>query len=205
MLFETLEPRQYMTSATFADGMYAVLSSARLTINLSTNGSNIAVVEDLGRVSINNIGTGESYAFNFANKIKILGNKKADQVVYQGNTVGAEIYGRAGNDTLTVTDLGTASSAVYGGDGADTMELVYSTHATVSGDAGNDIIKINTGIGYNFSLAKINVLGGGGNDNIYVYNGAPTVNGGTGTDILHDLSLGLATITKSGIESTLFI
>src|SRR5438477_4113315 len=146
-MFETLEARRLMSSTvTFLDGTTANLSNAmELQIKSGRTITNVGVIEDHGDVVVQNINTLETVEFVNVQAIKMFGGQGDDTLLYRGNSIGAQIEGNTGRDYITIFDAGDASSDVNGGPGDDNLAVVYSKHAKIRGDAGNDLISINTG------------------------------------------------------------
>jgi uncharacterized secreted protein with C-terminal beta-propeller domain len=100
------------------------------------------------------------------NTIRILGGRGDDviNVTIPGNTrIRTQLYGGAGNDTITGGD---GSDSVFGGPGNDTLNGGQG-HDTVRGGTGND-----------------SLIGGGGNDSLHGEAGQDTLRGGTGKNRL---------------------
>src|SRR5438045_704997 len=174
MFFEFLEVRRLMSSTvTFIDGTTANLSNALdLQVKSGKSITNVAVVEDHGYVQVINNNTSELAQFTLVRSIKVMGGQGDDTIVYRGNSIGADIAGNTGRDYITIYDAGDNSSNVNGGPGDDNLEVVYSKHAKLKGDEGNDLIFINTGakdgIITDFSGTEITVDGGAGDDTLYL-------------------------------------
>jgi Ca2+-binding RTX toxin-like protein len=86
---------------------------------------------------------------------------------------GADVYGRGGNDYI-IADYysGWPGSGLWGGDGNDTIDATGAGYGpTAHGDAGDDLIRMGSGIGIAY--------GDGGNDTIYTGGEA---HGGAGDD-----------------------
>ena len=118
---------------------------------------------------------------------RIKGSKSNDEIsgdeeanVIDGNGGIDMIYGRDGNDTITIQ-----RGEAHGGDGNDT---IYSENAKVYGGDGNDVIHMQNNISY----------GGDGNDTIYYHRGE--VHGGDGNDVIQasTASAGSAAVLKGG-------
>ena len=86
---------------------------------------------------------------------------------------GAQVYGRGGNDYI-IADYysGWPGSGLWGGDGNDTIDATSAGYGpTAHGDAGDDLIRMNSGLGVAY--------GDDGNDTIYTGGEA---HGGAGDD-----------------------
>jgi Ca2+-binding RTX toxin-like protein len=118
-----------------------------------------------------------------ATSVKIVGSKNDDNIFYTGNSIGANITGRSGSDTIIVADTGTGSSPVDGGGGNDSVNLLIGNATHIKGGGGDDTIYLNTGAGvYNVDTATAIVSAGGGKDTVIAYNGQSTIDGGGGND-----------------------
>jgi len=124
--------------------------------------------------------------------ISIDGKGGNDILFYQGNTVGANIDGGAGDDVLTVLDTGTGSSTVQGSAGNDSIILLFSPNASLSGGSGNDFIAVNAHATnrnppYNYASSKTIVTPGSGDDTIVVYAGTTTLDPSSGADTVFNV------------------
>jgi hypothetical protein len=206
MFFEFLETRRLMSSTfTFLDGTTANLSSTMdLQVKSGKTITNVAVVEDHGYVQVINNNTSELAQFTLVHSIKIMGGQGDDTIVYRGNSMGADIDGNNGRDYITIYDAGDNSSNINAGPGDDNLEVVYSKHAKLKGDAGNDLISINTGakdgIITDFSGTEITIDGGSGDDTMYLYGGYGRIVGSSGNDSLFDRSGGIAVFSTKKVE-----
>ncbi len=191
-MFETLETRRLLSAAaaSFSDGGTAALASnGTLTVKTASALGNIQVIEDHGSVMVLNLQTNQEADFTGVTAITINGNSGNDTIFYQGNTIGANVNGNSGADSLTILDLGNASSVADGGADNDEINLVYSHNATLLGGSGDDVIAINTAAGagytvYDYTQSDTIVDAGSGNDTIVTYAGNSTINGGSGNDTL---------------------
>jgi hypothetical protein len=219
-MFESLEQRRMLAVAVSA-------TSGVLTINGDKNVNLINVIE-VGQnvhVETSNLPNGTITAQDFTGitTININGGAGNDVIFYDGDTVGATIHGdnagkngnggstggsglshsdnagRKGDDQITVTDDGSAGSAVFGDRGNDVLTIVVGNNTSVSGGDGNDQIYLNTGLDP-LDLAHGNTFtdAGDGNDVITTYGGVNNILGGKGKDTLIDLG---GTNTYSGIET----
>jgi Ca2+-binding RTX toxin-like protein len=93
----------------------------------------------------------------------------------------AQLFGEAGNDTITV-----AQGSAHGGEGNDTLNGSNGFSATLRGDAGNDTITTgdSTGSTAYGGYGDDTITGGSGNDNLHGDWGADRLVGGLGNDIL---------------------
>ena len=203
-MFETLETRRLMSATTFSDGVNAVMGTgSTLQVSAPAAGSNLTVLEVNHTVSVTNVTTQQTMLYLNVLKIKITGNRGADRISYNGNTIGASIGTAGGNDDVTLLDAGAASSTVITAAGDDVVNVIFSHNANIDTGANNDAVFVNTGAGCDFSATAIKVDVGGGNDMIYAYAGNSTLYGGNGTDTLHNLSAGIGSVAYSKIESVL--
>lgn len=116
---EILEDRRLMSAVTLTEGVLSIqgdtLSANRISLSLTKDGSQIQA--NLGR------GLVEKVALEEVQAIEIRGGLKSDRITLDKKiTVGATIYGDAGNDTITA---GGGVDVVYGGLGNDRVVLSY--------------------------------------------------------------------------------
>ena len=117
-----------------------------------------------------------------------------------GDVYWNEIYGAAGNDSISLGDGedfgygGADNDTVLGGGGNDVVEggdgndsLFGGTgNDTVAGDAGNDVLDGGDGNDQTFGgTGNDSVTGGAGNDSLDGGDGADTLSGGLGGDVLY--------------------
>ncbi len=131
--------------------------------------------------------------------IVLIGANTDDNITYQGDDLGAAIFGNGGNDTIQVVD-GTGQSTVFGGDGNDMIQVGGNSNTIISGGNGDDtVVLFGSGSGELIDAGNGNdtvvnegflqnstILGGNGNDTI-INDGVminDVVNGGNGNDIL---------------------
>jgi Ca2+-binding RTX toxin-like protein len=133
-----------------------------------------------------------------------LGNDTID-----GSWGNDRLYGQDGDDTLT--DVNSGDDALYGGDGNDQLTVERSStvsHSTVllDGGAGNDTLRYApaNAVPYRGPLDDVTMLGGDGNDYVYV-NAARTalIDVGAGNDTVSISNQGTAfTISLgSGVDT----
>jgi Ca2+-binding RTX toxin-like protein len=221
-MFESLEQRRMLAVAVNVTG-------GVLTINGDKNANVINVVEVGGNVHLETStlpgGAITSQDLTGITKININGGAGNDVIFYDGDTVGATIHGdnagkngnggssggsglsnsdsngRKGDDQITVTDDGSASSIIYGDRGNDVLTVVVGNSTTVSGGDGADQIYLNTGLDPSDLVhGKTFTDAGDGNDTITTYGGMNTILGGKGKDTLIDLG---GTNTFSDIETVI--
>ena len=181
-MLENLEDRRMLAS-----GSTVTLVAGVLTVTGGTSADYISVSEDGGNVRVSyydtagnfHDGTAAGDNFSGVTAINIDGGKKDDTIFYSGNTIGAKVNGGAsGADSITITDAGTGSSTVHGGNKADSILVLDGNNTQVFGDDDNDLIEITDGGGSDVDGGKgddyikvvianqTNVVGGSGNDTI---------------------------------------
>ena len=125
---------------------------------------------------------------------EIYGGQGNDQIFTNGPSVETTIYGNKGVDTIligfkadgtkpkdaagTIIPIAFTDSAVYGGQGDDTIRFNSDSNIFASGDLGSDNIDAQ-GSGNN------EIEGGDGNDTINTGRGNDDVDGGSGADIIN--------------------
>jgi Ca2+-binding RTX toxin-like protein len=114
----------------------------------------------------------------------LLGTARPDTLTFTGG--GHLILGLAGNDSITVRGVyDSLGNGIFGGAGNDVISA-WEDQNFVSVDSGDDNIQIGR-----FRLDNDNnhntVLGGSGNDYVYVVGRQNTVSGGAGNDRLNVL------------------
>ena len=224
-MFETLEARRLMTATvTFGDGVVATQSGSGSLVVKAGNAStmNVNVIENgisqtqggvavgLGNILVQDTNTFEEHVFYNVNTTKfvvIQGGKGNDTINYDGTSTRAQITGGSGADFIYLTDRGAGGSTMDGGNGNDSLAVVFSHHSTVTGGAGDDVILVNTSCQDGCTIADpaandlIVVNAGDGNDTIVVYDGNAQVDGGKGVDSLQvDVSNG-ANVSFKNVES----
>lgn len=108
------------------------------------------------------------------------------------NSLSLNVYGNAGNDTITVTSL-LGGHSLYGGSGNDTIsggggdDTIYGDKVKSNDVAtGNDILYGNDGNDTIYGHDGTDTLyGGNDNDRLYGGNDADTLHGGAGLDLLY--------------------
>jgi hypothetical protein len=140
----------------FSAGVTASLKGGALTVYTGSNAPELNVVEDHGTVLVENILAGTSSTFSGVTSIAVNGQAQGDMIFYTGNTIGAVIHANGGNDTVTVADIGTGHSYANGDGNDDNLTILVANHTTVVGGGGNDLIYLNTGIS-NYTVAAENV------------------------------------------------
>jgi len=221
-MFESLEQRRMLAVA-------VSVTSGVLTINGDKNANVINVIEVGHNVHVETStlpgGPITSQDLTVITKININGGAGNDVIFYDSDTVGATIHGdnagkngnggssggsglsnsdgngRKGDDQITVTDDGSASSIIYGDRGDDVLTVVVGNSTTVSGGDGADQISLNTGLDpLDLVHGKTFTDAGDGNDTITTYGGMNTILGGKGKDTLIDLG---GTNTFSDLETVI--
>ena len=178
-MFESLESRRMLS------GVSVSVSGGTMTITGSSKADVISIREDgfghaPGEVTVYDGTTGVTYLATGITAINANMNGGNDRVDFTGSTVGANIHGNGGDDSLSVDDEGSGSSTVSGDAGKDSISVLHGNNTQVFGGDGDDKIYLNTdGDG-----GTTNTDAGGGNDVITTYGGANTINGGAGTDTL---------------------
>ncbi len=147
----------------------------------------IQVIEDNGSVRVIDTFNNTDVTYTGVTKLNINLGGGNDTLLYNGNSIDAQISGGDGADFISVEDSGTANSNVQGGDDNDVITLVHANKTFVDAGAGNDTIYINTGFTadpseYNYASAEATVKAGNGDDTIWVYAGKSTINGQGGND-----------------------
>jgi hypothetical protein len=195
-MLESLESRRLCAAAVTVSQ-----SGGLLTIKGGTKADIINVFERTdsaaGTVTFENQVAGTSQTFVGVTTVKVTGNKGNDQIFMAGSTVAFNANGDAGNDFLVISDLGTASSLVRGGDGDDDITINNANKTTVNGDGGADEIVVQQSVG----SGKTFLFGDAGKDTFTTYAGVNNVNGGGDSDLLIDASGGTAVNTTTGVES----
>jgi Ca2+-binding RTX toxin-like protein len=208
MLFESLETRRFL-SVTLSSGtpsIVTVTQSSNGKVEVAAKGGskshlNVSVLERGGSLRVVEEETGATWDVTAATGVSIVGTKKNDNIYYDGDSIGAVITGSDGIDQITVADNGTGSSSVDAGKGDDSISLLIGNHTTILGGDGNDAIYLNTDTSNaNIATATSVVDAGAGNDNITTYEGDNTINGGAGKDTLIDVGGALTNNTTSNIE-----
>ncbi|GAA4573597.1 calcium-binding protein [Planotetraspora kaengkrachanensis] len=126
--------------------------------------------------------TGQVYYFNLI----YLGTGR-DRLTDTGRVDGNNVWGQAGNDTVTVGE----ASMVFAGDGNDTVHAV-GNYTRVEGGKGNDVIRGGAG-------GQV-LYGTDGNDRIYGGKGNDLLYGGKGDDILYGNSGNDKLYGNSGVD-----
>jgi hypothetical protein len=204
-MFESLEQRRMLACAVNVTG-------GVLTVNGDKQANVINVIEVGGNVHVETSslpsGAITSQDFTGITRININGGAGDDTIYYDGDTVGATIHGDNntsggsgghGNDQITVTDDGSASSIVYGDKGDDTINVIVANNTSVIGGQGKDKIYLNQGLDPSDSVHGNSVVDAGdGDDTITTYGGTNAINGGKGKDTV--LNFG-GTNTYLNVES----
>ena len=182
-MFEQLEARRLFSTISVSGGV--------LTITGGNANNNIVVRENNGSVHVEDSGTPTDYTGITA--ININGGPNDDIVFYTGNSIGANISGLSGNDSITISDEGSAGSNVDAGGGDDQIVVLHANNTTLLGGGGSDqfTIKDSVGTGATWSYGlgggdtftteagTNHLFGGGGDDSVYVNDTSMAANGGT--------------------------
>jgi len=162
---EPLEPRHAL-SVSPAYGVWNITGDGdpahpNDTILVDRNPTNAAQL----RATVNGVVVGTRLE-STVKTIRIIGGRGDDSitVAIPGNArITTQIYGNAGNDTISGSD---GRDSVFGGPGND----------TVNGGSGNDTLRGGTGAD--------SLVGGQGNDNLQGEAGSDTLRGGMGKNML---------------------
>jgi Ca2+-binding RTX toxin-like protein len=146
-LFETLEARRLLSSATLSSGILKITGNSSSANNLGVSVSGTSLVASHN-------GATQSFSASSVNSIEIVGGSSADKIWIKSDVTKASILrGNGGNDSLSG---GGGRDTIYGGtghdlaygngnndslrgeDGDDTLYGGTGTD-TLSGDLGNDI------------------------------------------------------------------
>jgi len=207
-MFEKLETRRLfaLPSATLSSGNLVIKGGSQAdTIsvgeNTSTPGANPSTVHvELTEAAHNFYVT---YDFVGVKGITINAGGGADTIFHTGDRIHPSILGSGGNDSISVTDTGMASSYVDAGKGNDRVTVILATSnppgttaTSVHGGAGDDTIFVNTDTA-DSDNSRASVWGDGGNDTVTLYNGNTTVTGDGGADT-YIIQGGNNTIKDSG-------
>jgi hypothetical protein len=146
-VFETLEGRRLLSSATLSSGILKVTGNSSSTNNLGVSVSGTSLVASHN-------GATQSFSASSVTRIEITGGSSADKIwiksdvtkpsVLRGNGGNDSLSGGGGRDTIyggTGNDLAYGNNnndSLRGEDGEDTLYGNSGTD-TLSGDAGNDI------------------------------------------------------------------
>ena len=105
-----------------------------------------------------------------------MGSPAANSFELLSGSVGGNVDGGGGNDTITISG-GTVGTNVQGGAGNDTITISGGMMVDLTGDSGNDTITISGG------TVTRNISGGANNDTITLSGGiANNIQGGVGND-----------------------
>ena len=204
-MIESLESRRLLASSAAS----AVLNAGVLTVTGSNKNDFIVVAETSpGTVHVDLNQAPQD--FTGVTAIKISGAGGDDEILYTGQTIGADIHGDSasttkggssgggsgggkGNDFITVFDNNnSAASTVDGDKGDDTLHVYghsrlsgFDTQSTVAyGGDGNDVIYVNEN---GSSTSSVIVYAEAGKDTVTTYGGVNTLSGGDGKDTFINL------------------
>lgn len=216
MMVESLERRQLLSAvAVFVPGTstlfiayssdvpsntLTVTETATRDVNNNITGNTVTAFDDQGGIDVPiDDGSHPDGVYTNVKHIVLIGANTNDNITYQGDDLGAAIFGNGGNDTIQVVD-GTGQSTVSGGDGNDLIEVGGNSNTIISGGNGDDtVVLFGSGSGEFIDAGNGNdtvvnegflqnstILGGNGNDTI-INNGDMSndlVDGGNGNDVL---------------------
>jgi hypothetical protein len=146
-LFETLEGRRLLSSATLSSGVLKITGNSSSSNNLGVSVSGTSLVASHN-------GATQSFSASSVTRIEIAGGSSADKIWIKSDVTKPSILrGNGGNDSLSG---GGGRDTIYGGSGSDLAygngnndslrgedgeDTLYggSGTDTLSGDAGNDI------------------------------------------------------------------
>jgi hypothetical protein len=227
-MFETLESRRLLSVAMSSGSLVGVSASqgndGTLIVSTDNTYRRVDIIEagtrgDPGLIASFGPGavqvsdeSGNYVIFNGVsnNPIKATTGSNGGEVHFNGNLHNADINGSGGDDDIVVTDEGAGGTEVHCGGGRNTVQIVFSHHATVHDGGGRNDIYINTDFkttdtgGYGATSAGgivtsgngetvklgdtaadyISVQVGGGINTIAVYAGNLDVKAGGGFDTL---------------------
>ena len=194
-VIESLEPRLLMAAVAYNAGTKA------LTITLANNEQSIVFSGLTSAVNFSIDGVPDGGSQNVilgvptlypVSSITLTLGSGGDVVSFPGAfTVGANITGGSGPDTITATD---GRDTIDGGGGDDVIDSSKGADS-VNGGAGNDSINGNEGNDTLIGGSENDTLiGNSGNDSLDGGTGADVVDGGDGTDNLNG-NAGADTIT----------
>ncbi|HEX8911648.1 MAG TPA: hypothetical protein VF796_04760, partial [Humisphaera sp.] len=161
-MIETLEERR-LFACTIALDAYGTLN-----VTSDLTGDTIAVSEKLGTATVT-VGGVSKGSFAGVKRVVVRGGGGTDTITFTGYSVGADIFGDDGIDTINLYDyrVGTTTgfSTASGGVGADKITSYAGEYAVLHGDGDNDTITVQ-------GSKYIKVYGDAGTDAIYVNSGA---------------------------------
>lgn len=177
-----------------------VTETATRDVNNIITGNTVTAFDNQGGIDVPiDDGSHPDGVYTNVQHIVLIGANTDDNITYQGDDLGAAIFGNGGNDTIQVVD-GTGQSTVSGGDGNDVIQVGGNSNTIISGGNGDDTVVLfgsgsgefidagngnDTVINQGF-LQNSTILGGNGNDTI-INTGDMTndsIDGGNGNDIL---------------------
>ena len=130
-----------------------------LNMSLTSGGDYLTNVAE--RATINAL-AGNDTIYNYGDSVRVYGGDGNDYLSNSGNY--SMIDGGAGNDSIYNYNL--YYSTIDGGAGADTIYSYYS-YSSINGGADADRISLDSS-SYSSSYGKNTVLGGGGNDTVWL-------------------------------------
>src|SRR6266516_2873554 len=107
------------------------VSGGVMTVTGGSQADIITVRENAGNADFYDGKTGATFSASGITAINISGGGKNDQIFYTGNTVGANVHGDGGDDSLSVNDTGTGSTTVSGDAGNDNITVLHGNNTQV--------------------------------------------------------------------------
>jgi Ca2+-binding RTX toxin-like protein len=153
-------------------------SNGHLILTGSSGADQLVIVENQGTVVVRDNGLGKERTYTKVTKLTVKVNGGNDRVDFTGNSVGALIYGGDGRDQLVVSDTGTGSSTLCGGNSNDDIQVLFANKTIACGDAGHDQIVVQASV----AAGRTYLYGGSEHDTFTTYGGKNYIDGGSGCD-----------------------
>ena len=177
-MFETMEMRRLLSG-----GPTVSQSGSVLTVNAGADGGVVNIYEDTlvdGKVTVEAPNGVVVSTHTGVTVVDFTGQASSDAVFMTGRTVKYEAAGNGGNDMMTISDTGTASSVISGDGGDDDLIILAANKTTVIGDGGGDNVYVEASVG----TGETYIYGLGGADQVTTYAGLNHIFGGGGSDTL---------------------